>query len=54
MKPWWEIEPAAVSLNSMTYAEGVRNLVFQPQYLVKTLNIVKNRLSLFGARKSYN
>jgi hypothetical protein len=46
----WEIETTAVSVNCMTYAQGVRNRVFQPKYLVKTLNIFKNPVSLFGVR----
>ena len=50
MAPSWEIETTAVSVNCMTYAQEVRNLVFQPQYLVKTLNIFKNPVSLFGVR----
>lgn len=54
VKPWWDIEPAAVSVNCMTYAQRVINGVFQPQYLVKTVNIVKDPVSLFGVRKPYN
>lgn len=54
MEPSWEIETTAVSVNGMTYAQRVRNRVFPPQYLVKTLNIFKNPVSLFGVRKSYN
>ena len=54
MAPSWEIEPAAISVNCMTYAQKVRNRVFQPQDLVKALNIFKDPVSLFGIRKSYN
>ena len=54
MEPSWEIETTAVSVNCMTYAQVVRNRVFQPQYLVKTLKSFKNPVSLFGVRKSYN
>jgi hypothetical protein len=54
MEPSWEIKTAAVSVNGMTYAQRVRNRVFQPQYRVKTLNIFKNPVSLLGVRKSYN